>query len=49
MGLQILPGIGPGQRLVQVDVWNNGRAVEQGAFVWVVSFKIDPDLAAAPL
>ena len=43
IGLQILAGIGPGRRLVQVDIRHNRRAVEQGVFVRVVSFEVDSD------
>jgi len=41
--LQKLPGIGSGGRLVGVDVWNNRSAREQGGFVRIVSFELNPD------
>src|SRR6516225_11528750 len=42
-GLQKLPGIGSGRRLVDVDVWNDGSTGEQSVLVRVVSFEVNPD------
>src|SRR6516165_10442148 len=43
IGLQKLPGIGSGGRLLGVDVGNNRSAREQGVYVRIVSFELNPD------